>query len=168
MDQKDGCRWPRLEVDKSSTSFGHLVSSPGNFIPPRPLITCSHCMFTFSSFFHSCSARPLSYYNFHFRQLEDQESLDTLPPCLYMLYDDVRTVVYRNRTQLSRKAVIPSYSVKLWLDQIKDEGDKSTFKDEAAQDKDHYLLAWCTRFQLKVYGLFVCIPISALILSTQT
>ncbi|KAF9536306.1 hypothetical protein EC957_011626, partial [Mortierella hygrophila] len=60
--------------------------------------------------------------NWSLRQLEDQESLHTLPPCLYMLYDDVRTVVYRNRTQLSRKAVSPSYSVKLWLEQIKDEG----------------------------------------------
>ncbi|KAK3805237.1 MAG: hypothetical protein JOS17DRAFT_768795 [Linnemannia elongata] len=88
--------------------------------------------------------------NWSLRQLEDQESLDALPPCLYMLYDDVRTVVYRNRTQLSRKAVSPSYSVKLWLDQIKDEGGKSMFKDEAAQSKDHYLFAWCTRFQLKI------------------
>lgn len=88
--------------------------------------------------------------NWTLRQLEDQETLDTLPPCLYMLYDDVRTVVYRNRTQISRKAISPSYSVKLWLDQIKDEGGKSMYKDEAAQDNDRYLFAWCTRFQLKI------------------
>ncbi|KAF9913469.1 hypothetical protein FBU30_003316, partial [Linnemannia zychae] len=55
------------------------------------------------------------------RQLEDHDVQDALPPCLHMLYDDVRKVVYRNRTKLSRKALSPAYSVKLWLDQIADE-----------------------------------------------
>lgn len=69
-----------------------------------------------------------------------------------MLYDDVWTVVYCNQTKQSWKALNQTYSVKLWLDQIKDEGSKSMFKDEVVQDKEHYLFAWCMKFQLKVCG----------------
>jgi len=73
-----------------------------------------------------------------------------------MLYDDVRTVVYRNRIKQSRKALNKTYSVKLWLDQIKDEGGKSMFKEEVVKDKELYLFAWCTKFQLKVCRSPVC------------
>ncbi|KAG0364119.1 hypothetical protein BGZ54_007822 [Gamsiella multidivaricata] len=71
-----------------------------------------------------------------------------------MLYDNVRAVLYRSQTDQSRKALSPIRSVQLWLEQIKDEGGKSMFKepfkDAIEAHREHYLLAWCSKFRLKV------------------
>lgn len=67
-----------------------------------------------------------------------------------MLYDDVRTVAYRQRTKVSRKSLDPTLSVKLWLDQIEQEGGKSLFIDQVPDFPDHFVFAWSTKFQLRV------------------
>jgi len=77
-----------------------------------------------------------------------------------MLYDDVRTVAYRQKIKSSRKSLNPSLSVKLWLDQIEQEGGKSMFIEQVPEFSDHFVFAWSTKFQLKVSlgPLRACIP----------
>jgi hypothetical protein len=58
-----------------------------------------------------------------------------------MLYDDVRTVAYRQKTQGSRKSQDISVSVKLWLDLIVQEGGKSLFMDQVADFPQHFMFA---------------------------
>ncbi|KAF9899241.1 hypothetical protein EC991_009230, partial [Linnemannia zychae] len=79
---------------------------------------------------------------------EDQNGLGPIPPCLYMLFDDVRTVAYRQKTHVSHKSQDIGLSVKLWLDYIVQEGDKSMFMDQVPIFPQHFVFAWCTKFQL--------------------
>lgn len=72
-----------------------------------------------------------------------------------MLYDDVRKVVYRQRMQRSRKSAHPTLSVQLWIEQIQEEGGKGMFEDQVADNPNHYLFAWCTKFQLKASVFFL-------------
>ncbi|KAK3804607.1 MAG: hypothetical protein JOS17DRAFT_94558 [Linnemannia elongata] len=82
--------------------------------------------------------------------LEDQKGQGPIPPCLYRLYDDVRTVAYRQKTQGSRKSQDVAVSVKLWLDLIVQGGGKSMFMDQVAEFPEHFVFAWCTKFQLRL------------------
>ena len=67
-----------------------------------------------------------------------------------MLYDDVRTVAYRQKTQGSRKSHDVGVSAKIWLDLIVQGGGKSMFMDQVAEFPEHFVFAWCTKFQLRV------------------
>ncbi|KAG0268852.1 hypothetical protein BGZ96_006630, partial [Linnemannia gamsii] len=81
--------------------------------------------------------------------LEDQKGQGPIPPCLYMLYDDVRTVAYRQKTQGSQKSHDVGVSVKIWLDLIVQGGGKGMFMDQVAEFPEHFVFAWCTKFQLR-------------------
>jgi hypothetical protein len=67
-----------------------------------------------------------------------------------MVYDDVRKAIYRRKTKESRKALLPTLSVQLWIEQIVEKGGQGMFVDSVVGDNDLYVFAWCTKFQLKV------------------
>ncbi|KAF9919207.1 hypothetical protein FBU30_011120 [Linnemannia zychae] len=61
-----------------------------------------------------------------------------------------QAVAYRQKTRVSRKALDPTCSVRLRLDQIEIEGGKTLLIDEVPEFPDHYMFARSTKFQLKV------------------
>ncbi|KAF9158622.1 hypothetical protein BGX20_003308, partial [Mortierella sp. AD010] len=81
-------------------------------------------------------------------QLERGEK--STPPGLLIKYDDIRTAAYRQHLKVYRKHKGVVTSVRLWLEHIESTGGKGRFVDK--EDKQNFMIAWCTKFQLKIMG----------------
>ncbi|KAF9920589.1 hypothetical protein FBU30_009555 [Linnemannia zychae] len=82
--------------------------------------------------------------------IEDAQYEGPIPSCPEMLYDDVRAAAYCQKIRVSRKVLDRTCNVRLWLDQIENEGGKTLLIDEVPEFPDHYKFAWSTKFQLKI------------------
>jgi len=87
------------------------------------------------------------------RQLE-LEQVDP-PPSTNISYQHFRKAIYRQETSECRKAEEMVKSVRLWMEQIEQEGGKTLFMEQIEDSRpDSFIIAWSTPFQLEVLFTF--------------
>ncbi|KAI1287927.1 hypothetical protein EDD11_010120 [Mortierella claussenii] len=71
-------------------------------------------------------------------------------------YEHVRKAVYRQHMNNAQKVSNVMQSVRLWMDQVIQEGGKSKFEEQINDNSNSFLIAWSTSFQLKDNETIAC------------
>ena len=83
-------------------------------------------------------------------QLQLEQGKENLPPGFLINYDHIRGGMYRARTKASQKDKDVVKSVEKWIKQIEEDKGRGIFLDKIDEDPKHFMIAWCSAFQLQV------------------